>query len=87
MAQHHDVHVTGVTVSVEQAKLAQERCADLPVEITVKDYRELEGKFDRIVSVGMFEHVGQRNYGTFFARAVPCSRIRSISSAHHWRGS
>ena len=46
------------TVSVEQAKLAQERCADLPVEITVKDYRELEGKFDRIVSVGMFEHVG-----------------------------
>ena len=69
MAQHHDVQVTGVTVSVEQAKLAQERCADLPVEITVKDYRELEGKFDRIVSVGMFEHVGQRNYRTFFSKS------------------
>ena len=82
MAQHHDVHVTGVTVSVEQAKLAQERCADLPVEITVKDYRELEGKFDRIVSVGMFEHVGQRNYRTFFTKSRSLLKDQGLFLLH-----
>ena len=71
-----------MTVSVEQAKLAQERCADLPVEITVKDYRELEGKFDRIVSVGMFEHVGQRNYRTFFTKSRSLLKDQGLFLLH-----
>lgn len=64
-ARHYQVDVVGVTVSVEQAKLAEERCRDLPVEIRVQDYRDIAGQFDRVVSVGMFEHVGRRNYRTF----------------------
>ena len=75
MAERHGVDVTGVTVSKEQAQLARERCAGLPVTIEVRDYRELDGEFDRIVSVGMFEHVGQRNYRTFFQKT--CSLLKS----------
>ena len=67
-----DVHVTGVTLSREQHALAVERtkAAGLEgkVDIQLKDYRELTTKFDRIVSVGMFEHVGVGHYGEFFGK-------------------
>ena len=59
------VEVTGVTVSKEQTRHAQETCRDLPVQIHMKDYRDIDGKFDRIFSIGMFEHVGKKNYRTF----------------------
>lgn len=65
-AEHYGVEVVGVTVSKEQHKLAQEHCSDLPVRIELMDYRRLGGRFDKIVSVGMFEHVGQKNYATYF---------------------
>lgn len=65
-ARHYGVEVTGITISQEQAELARQRCAELPVEILLEDYRDLEGTFDRIVSIGMFEHVGHRNYATYF---------------------
>ena len=65
-AEHYGVRVLGVTVSREQQALARERCAGLPVEIELTDYRELKGVFDKIVSVGMFEHVGPKNYETYF---------------------
>lgn len=72
-AEKYDVHVVGITVSKEQAKLAREHCKGLNVNILLLDYRslnadELLGKdkrFDRIASVGMFEHVGYQNYKTF----------------------
>ncbi len=64
-ATHYGVRVDGVTVSAEQQQLAQQRCADLPVNILLKDYRAVEGHYDRIVSIGMFEHVGRKNYETF----------------------
>jgi cyclopropane-fatty-acyl-phospholipid synthase len=65
-ARHYGVQVVGVTISVEQQKMAQERCRDLDVSILLQDYRDLNGQFDRIVSVGMFEHVGAKNYQTYF---------------------
>jgi cyclopropane-fatty-acyl-phospholipid synthase len=55
-----------VTVSREQQRLAAERCADLPVDIRLMDYRKLRGEFDKVVSVGMFEHVGPKNYPAYF---------------------
>lgn len=64
-AEKHCARVTGVTVSREQAKLAEERCAGLPVEFRLEDYRDVRGKFDAVVSLGMFEHVGAKNYRTF----------------------
>jgi len=65
-AKYFGVKVTGITVSREQQRLAQERCAGLPVNITLMDYREIQGQYDKLVSVGMFEHVGPKNYQTFF---------------------
>ena len=64
-AEHYGVHVTGVTISEEQAALARERCEGLPVDIQLRDYRDIEGEYDRIVSLGMFEHVGHKNYRAY----------------------
>ncbi|MDR5906712.1 cyclopropane fatty acyl phospholipid synthase [Franzmannia qiaohouensis] len=65
-AHHYRAEVTGITISREQAALSRERCQGLPVEILLQDYRDLDGRYDRIVSIGMFEHVGHRNYATYF---------------------
>ena len=65
-ARHYGVTVHGVTISAEQQKMAQARCAGLDVTILLQDYRDLKMQFDRIVSVGMFEHVGPKNYATYF---------------------
>ncbi|WP_312974489.1 cyclopropane fatty acyl phospholipid synthase [Atlantibacter sp.] len=65
-AREYGVSVTGVTISAEQQKMAQARCQGLDVTILLQDYRDLNDRFDRIVSVGMFEHVGPKNYATYF---------------------
>ena len=65
-AERYGVSGVGVTISREQAEYARRLCEGLPVEIRLQDYRQLEERFDRIVSIGMFEHVGVRNYRTFF---------------------
>ncbi len=65
-AEQHGCEVVGVTISAEQAKLATERCADLPVDIRLQDYRDVDETFDRVYSIGMFEHVGVKNYRTYF---------------------
>jgi cyclopropane-fatty-acyl-phospholipid synthase len=65
-AENYDVHVTGITISSEQAKLAKEQCRGLPVEIKLSDYRDIKGSYDRIYSIGMFEHVGHKNYRKYF---------------------
>lgn len=68
-AEKYKVRVVGITVSKQQAELARCRCAGLPVEIKLEDYRTPRERFDRIVSVGMVEHVGVKNYRTFFQSA------------------
>ena len=65
-AEHYGVEVVGITVSREQQTLARERCAGLPVVIDLMDYRDLQGHYDKVVSVGMFEHVGPKNYPVYF---------------------
>ena len=72
LAEAFGAEVTGVTLSTEQHNFSTQRAAQSPagarVRFELRDYRELDGPFDRIVSVGMFEHVGKRNYAKFFAR-------------------
>ena len=65
-AERYGVSCTGVTISSEQAAYGAERCKGLPVTFRLMDYRSLQGTFDRIASVGMFEHVGRKNYHEFF---------------------
>lgn len=72
LARDHGVQVVGVTLSDEQHRVAIARVAAAGlqdrVEIRLCDYRAVTGRFDRIVSVGMFEHVGRPNYATYFAK-------------------
>jgi cyclopropane-fatty-acyl-phospholipid synthase len=72
LAETFGADVTGVTLSQEQHAYSIERAARSPardrLHFELRDYRELEGPFDRVVSVGMFEHVGKRNYSEFFAK-------------------
>lgn len=68
-AEKYGVRGVGVTVAKEQVQLAKELCEGLPVEILLQDYREVKGMFDRIVSLGMIEHVGSKNYRTFMEMA------------------
>ena len=69
-AERYGVSVVGLTVSRDQARLAAEICAGLPVEIRLADYRTLDAAretFDAIASIGMFEHVGYKNYRQYMA--------------------
>jgi cyclopropane-fatty-acyl-phospholipid synthase len=67
-AERYGVEVEGITISKEQLALARENCAGLSVELYLKDYRELSGQWDRVVSIGMMEHVGRKNYDNFVDR-------------------
>ncbi len=72
LARVAECKVTGVTLSREQASVAERRAAEAGLQDLVRfhlgDYREETGRYDRIVSVGMFEHVGVRHYGEFFGK-------------------
>lgn len=65
-AEKYEVEVVGITVSKEQVALGKELCKGLPVDLRLQDYHNVNEKFDRIVSVGMIEHVGYKNYRTYF---------------------
>ena len=64
-AAKYGVNVTGVTVSKRQVELGNEMCKGLPVELRLMDYRSVEGLYDRVISIGIMEHVGYKNYRTY----------------------
>ncbi|MBY5960022.1 cyclopropane fatty acyl phospholipid synthase [Membranicola marinus] len=69
-AEKYGARVTGVTISKDQAKYGRQLCEGLPVEIRLQDYRDVSEKYDKIVSLGMMEHVGQKNYKTYLNTAA-----------------
>ncbi|HJT25408.1 MAG TPA: cyclopropane fatty acyl phospholipid synthase [bacterium] len=71
-AEKYHVQCVGITVSREQLELGRKLCGGLPVEFILQDYRELTGRFDYVVSMGMFEHVGYRNYRAYMEKAHSC---------------
>lgn len=81
-ARNYGVSVDGVTISREQQKLAQQRCEGLDVNILLQDYRDLDTDYDRIVSVGMFEHVGPKNYDTYFSVVDRCLKPNGLFLLH-----
>ena len=86
LAKAVGANVTGVTLSREQLKISNERAAREGLEQTVrfehKDYRELDGQFDRIVSVGMFEHVGVNHYATYFRKIAQLLAKDGVALIH-----
>lgn len=82
-ADKYHVEVVGTTISKEQKLYAEEWCKGLPVHILLKDYRDLKPeKYDKIVSVGMFEHVGCKNYREFMAIVNKCLDPNGIFLLH-----
>ena len=81
-AEHYGVSVTGVTVSSEQVKKAEALRKGLPVEIKLLDYRNISGSYDRIYSIGMFEHVGVKNYRRFFEITRDCLKKDGLFLLH-----
>ena len=77
-AEQYGVKVTGITISRQQFKLAQETCRGLPIDLHLKDYRDVSGTFDRIVSLGMFEHVGPKNYRTYMQVVHSCLKEEGL---------
>jgi cyclopropane-fatty-acyl-phospholipid synthase len=69
-ARHYGCKVVGITISREQFRYAQHWCRGSEVDIQLRDYREVTERFDRVVSVGMVEHVGYRNYRTYMRAAA-----------------
>ena len=65
MAARRGCRVTAVNISKEQLAFAKEDCRGLPVKFLDCDYRDIDGEYDKIVSVGMFEHVGSKNFRTY----------------------
>ncbi len=64
-AEKYGAEVTGLTVSRDQVRLGNEVCSNLPVELRLQDYRTIDGTYDRVVSIGLLEHVGYKNYGEY----------------------
>ncbi len=81
-AERYGTSAVGITVSKEQASLARERCTGLPVEIRLQDYRDLNERFDHVISVGMFEHVGYKNYRTFMDVVRRCLKEDGLFLLH-----
>jgi cyclopropane-fatty-acyl-phospholipid synthase len=85
-AQHYGAKATGVTLAAEQAALAREKAARLGlqdrVEVVLKDVNQMSGEFDKIASIGMFEHVGIRNHPTYFRTVHRLLRPRGLYLHH-----
>ncbi|MBA2079117.1 cyclopropane fatty acyl phospholipid synthase [Rhodanobacter sp. PCA2] len=81
-AEHHGVSGVGITVSEQQAEFARELCRGLPIEIRLQDYREIDEPFDAVYSIGMFEHVGGRNYRAYFEAVRRCLKPGGLSVLH-----
>ncbi len=81
-AERYGVSVVGITVSQEQVELGNKLCAGLPVEIRLQDYRDVNEKFDHIVSLGMFEHVHVKQYETYMKVAARCLKDGGLFLLH-----
>lgn len=81
-AKHYGVKVDGITISAEQKAYAELRCAELDIQILLEDYRDLRKQYDRVVSVGMFEHVGPKNYATYFETVNRCLKPDGLFLLH-----
>lgn len=81
-AEKYGAEVLGVTVSKEQVALGNELCKGLPVELRLQDYREVKGTYDAVVSIGVMEHVGYKNYSTYMDVVDRCLKTDGIAFVH-----
>ncbi|MCH9612209.1 MAG: Cyclopropane-fatty-acyl-phospholipid synthase [Chlamydiia bacterium] len=82
MAEKYQIEGVGVTISENQASFGKELCKGLPIQIKLQDYRDLKGQFDRIYSIGMFEHVGPDNHLTYMKKAHSLLKDEGLFCLH-----
>jgi len=81
-AERYGIEGVGLTISREQAAYAEANKGDLRIETRLMDYMALEGAFDRVISIGMFEHVGYKNYRTYMQLARRCLKDDGLFLLH-----
>ena len=81
-ARHYGCRVTAYNIAEEQIRYARERCKDLDVEFVLDDYRSAKGRYDKVVSIGLFEHVGPKNYRNAMALAKRCLKDSGLFLIH-----
>lgn len=81
-AENHGCEVTGITISERQKAYAETLCDGFPVDIRLQDYRDVEGEFDAVCSIGMLEHVGRKNYDTYMDSVYGCLREGGLFLCH-----
>jgi cyclopropane-fatty-acyl-phospholipid synthase len=81
-AEKYNASILGVTVSKEQVALGMELCKNLPVELRLQDYREVSGTYDAVISIGVMEHVGYKNYAEYMQVVDRCLKPDGIAFVH-----
>ena len=81
-AEKYGAQVLGVTVSKEQVELGNQLCKGLPVELRLQDYREVNGQYDAVISIGVMEHVGTKNYRTYMEKVNECLIDGGVAFIH-----
>ena len=81
-AEKYNASVLGVTVSREQVALGMELCKGLPVELRLQDYRDVTGTYDAVISIGVMEHVGYKNYADYMRVVDRCLKPDGIAFVH-----
>ena len=81
-AEKYGVEVHGVTVSKEQVALGMELCKGLPVDLRLQDYRDVQGTYDAVISIGIMEHIGYKNYRTYMEVVDRCLKKDGIAFIH-----
>ena len=81
-AEKYGVSGVGITVSEQQAEFARELCKGLPIEIRLQDYHDVAESYDAVYSIGMFEHVGGKNYRAYFETVRRCLKEDGLSLLH-----
>jgi cyclopropane-fatty-acyl-phospholipid synthase len=81
-AEKYNASILGVTVSREQVALGMQLCKDLPVELRLQDYREVSGTYDVVISIGVMEHVGYKNYTDYMNVVDRCLKPDGIAFVH-----
>jgi cyclopropane-fatty-acyl-phospholipid synthase len=81
-AEHHGVEVVGLTVSKEQVRFAKDHFAHLPVDVRLDDYRNARGTYDAVVSIGLMEHVGPKNYRSYMQLVDRCLAPEGVAFVH-----